>query len=94
MTIDLPGFGQSERRNSLMSPKAMGEFIVRLADAFDLERPHVVGPDVGTAASLFAAAQNPDRLRSLTIGTGGTAYPLQLGGELKEWVEAPSVNLD
>jgi len=28
VAIDLPGFGQSERRNSLMSPKAMGEFIV------------------------------------------------------------------
>jgi len=44
VAIDLPGFGQSERRNSLMSPKAMGEFIVLLADAFGLERPHVVGP--------------------------------------------------
>ena len=91
VAIDLPGFGQSERRNSLMSPKAMGEFIVLLADAFGLERPHVVGPDVGTAASLFAAGLHPDRLRSLTIGTGGAAYPLQLGGELKEWVEAPSL---
>jgi pimeloyl-ACP methyl ester carboxylesterase len=32
VAIDLPGFGQSERRDSLMSPKSMGEFIVRLAD--------------------------------------------------------------
>jgi len=91
VAIDLPGFGQSERRNSLMSPKAMGEFIVLLADAFGLERPHVVGPDIGTAASLFAAALNQDRYCSLTIGTGGSAYPLQLGGVLKEWVEAPSL---
>ena len=36
--FDLPGFGQSERRNSLMSPKAMGEFIVRIADAFGPKR--------------------------------------------------------
>src|SRR5262245_36400934 len=47
LAIDLPGFGQSERRDSLLSPRAMGEFIVRIADAFDLERPHLVGPDVG-----------------------------------------------
>ena len=26
VAMDLPGFGQSERRDSLMSPKAMGEF--------------------------------------------------------------------
>jgi pimeloyl-ACP methyl ester carboxylesterase len=91
VAIDLPGFGQSERRNSLMSPRAMGEFLVRVADAFGLEQPHVVGPDVGTAASLFAAALHPGRFWSLVVGTGGTAVPLQLGDPLKEWVEAPSL---
>ena len=91
VAVDLPGFGQSERLNSLMAPREMGEFVVRLADAFGLERPHLVGPDVGTAASLFAAANNPGRFRSLAIGTGGAAVPLQLGGVLKEWVEAPSL---
>lgn len=91
VAIDLPGFGQSERRDALMSPKAMGEFVVRVADAFGLEQPHVVGPDVGTGASLFAAALYPGRLRSLVVGTGGAAVPLQLGGVLKEWVEAPSL---
>jgi pimeloyl-ACP methyl ester carboxylesterase len=91
VAIDLPGFGQSERRNSLMSPKAMGEFVVRVADAFGLDQPHVVGPDVGTGASLFAAALNPGRFRSLVVGTGGTAVPLRLGDPLKEWVEAPSL---
>ena len=91
VAIDLPGFGQSERRDDLMSPRAMGEFVVRLADSFGLEQPHVVGPDVGTAASLFAAALFPGRLRSLVVGTGGAAFPLQLGGALKEWVEAPDL---
>ena len=91
VAIDLPGFGQSERRDSLMSPRAMGEFLIRAADAFGLEQPHLVGPDVGTAASLFAAALHPNRFRSLVVGTGGTAVPLQLGNPLKEWVEAPSL---
>ncbi len=91
IAIDLPGFGQSERRDSLMAPKAMGEFMVQLTDAFGLDRPHVVAPDVGTAASLFATAQYPTRFQSLVIGTGGAAVPLQLGGVLKEWVEAPSL---
>ena len=69
----------------------MGEFLIRVADAFGLAQPHLVGPDVGTGASLFAAALNPGRLRSLAVGTGGAAFPLQLGGVLKEWVEAPSL---
>jgi len=91
VAIDLPGFGQSERRDSLMSPRAMGEFLVRIADAFSLDQPHLVGPDVGTAASLFTAALHPGRFRSLVVGTGGTAVPIQLGDPLKEWVEAPSL---
>ncbi len=91
VAIDLPGFGQSERRNDLMSPRAMGEFLARVADAFGLEQPHVVGPDVGTGAALFAAGLNPGRFRSLVVGTGGAAFPLQLGDPLKEWVEAPSL---
>jgi pimeloyl-ACP methyl ester carboxylesterase len=91
VAIDLPGFGRSERRDTLMSPRAMSEFIVRAADAFGLEQPHVVGPDIGTSAALFAAAAHPDRFVSLTVGTGGAAVPLQLGGSLEEWVFAPDL---
>jgi pimeloyl-ACP methyl ester carboxylesterase len=91
VAIDLPGFGRSERRDALMSPRAMGEFVVRAADAFGLENPHVIGPDIGTGASLFAAAGNPGRLRSLVVGSGGSAFPLQLRGVLHEWVVAPSL---
>ena len=68
VAIDLPGFGRSQRRDALLSPRAMGEFVILVADTFGLDKPHVVGPDVGTAASLFAAAMNPDRLRSLVDG--------------------------
>jgi len=88
VVIDLPGFGHSQRDDALMSPRAMGEFVLRAADAFGLARPHVIGPDICTAASLFAAAAQPGRLRSLVVGSGGAAVPLQLGGPLKDWVEA------
>jgi len=89
VAVDLPGFGHSQRDDALLSMPAMGEFIIRLADAFGLEHPHVVGPDVGTGAGLFAAARYPERLRSLVVGTAAAAVPLQLGPPLKDWVEAP-----
>ena len=88
VAIDLPGFGHSERRNELLSPRAMGEFVLRIADSFELENPHAVGPDTGTGALLFAAAMQPERLRSLVVGSGAAAFPLKLGGPLKEWIEA------
>jgi pimeloyl-ACP methyl ester carboxylesterase len=92
VAIDLPGFGHSQREDALLSPRAMGDFIVRVADAFGLDNPHVVGPDIATAAALFAAAGHPGRLRSLVVGSGGTAVPLQLGSQLKDWVEAPDLD--
>jgi pimeloyl-ACP methyl ester carboxylesterase len=92
VAIDLPGFGHSQRRDALLSPRAMGEFVIRAADAFGLEHPHVVGPDIGTAAALFAAAAHPGRLRSLVVGSGGAAVPLQLGSRLKDWVETPDLD--
>lgn len=86
IAVDLPGFGHSELREDLMSPSAMGEFIVRIADEFGLTKPHVVGPDIGTSAALFAAAANPDRFRSVVIGSGGALVPTDLGSPLHEWV--------
>ena len=91
VAIDLPGFGHSQRRDALLSPRAMGEFVIRVADTFGLENPHVVAPDVGTSAVLFASASHPGRLRSLVVGSGGTAFPLQLGGPLSDWIEAPDL---
>jgi pimeloyl-ACP methyl ester carboxylesterase len=92
VAIDLPGFGHSQRRDALLSPRAMADFVVRVADVFGLENPHAIGPDIGTAALLFAAESHPERLRSLVVGSGGAAFPLQLGGRLKEWVEAPDLD--
>jgi pimeloyl-ACP methyl ester carboxylesterase len=84
--VDLPGFGASEGRADLFSPRAMGEFLARLIAEADLGRPHIVGPDVGTAAALFAAAAHPQRIASVIVGTGGAAVPLELGEPLRSWV--------
>ena len=73
--VDLPGFGASERREDLLSPRAMGEFLAQLIAEADLGRPHIVGPDVGTSAALFAAAAHPERIASVIVGTGGDRDP-------------------
>jgi pimeloyl-ACP methyl ester carboxylesterase len=80
--VDLPGFGASERREDLLSPRAMGGFLAQLIDEADLGTPHIVAPDVGAAAALFAAAAYPERMATVTVGTGGAAVPIQLGEPL------------
>jgi pimeloyl-ACP methyl ester carboxylesterase len=84
VALDLPGFGHSQRRDELLSPRTMAEFVVRAADAFHLDRPHVVGPGVVTAAALFAAAGHPGRLRSLVVGSGPAAVPPEPDGSLPD----------
>jgi pimeloyl-ACP methyl ester carboxylesterase len=90
--IDLPGFGASEARDDLFSPRAMGEFLATLIAEADLSTPHLVAPDVGTSAALFAAAAHPERIASVIVGTGGAAIPLDLGEPLKSWVLDPDVD--
>jgi pimeloyl-ACP methyl ester carboxylesterase len=90
--VDLPGFGASERRDDLLSPRAMGGFLARLVAEADLGTPHIVAPDVGTSAALFAAAAHQERIASVIVGTGGAAVPLQLGEPLKSWVFDPDLD--
>jgi pimeloyl-ACP methyl ester carboxylesterase len=90
--VDLPGFGGSERRDDLMSPRAMGEFLARLIAEADLGKPHIVAPDVGTSAALFAAAAHPERIASVIVGSGGAAVPLQLGEPLRSRVLDPDLD--
>lgn len=92
LAVDLPGFGRSERRAELLTPQAMGEFIISLLDDWGIEHPHLVCPDVGTAASLFAAANHPGRIRSLVVGTGAATYPLEVTGLLKDIIDAPNTD--
>jgi pimeloyl-ACP methyl ester carboxylesterase len=92
VAIDLPGFGRSERQLDLLSPPAMGAFLLQLVKEWDLGPVHFVAPDVGTSAALWAAANDPGLVRSLAIGGGAMAVPLQLGGALKEIIEAPDLD--
>jgi pimeloyl-ACP methyl ester carboxylesterase len=87
--VDLPGFGASERRDSLLAPREMGEFLARLVARAGIGRPHIVAPDVGTAAALFAAADHPGLFASVTVGAGGTKVPIQLGEPLASWALDP-----
>jgi pimeloyl-ACP methyl ester carboxylesterase len=93
VAIDLPGFGHSDGRPELIALDTSGAFLARLIDEWGLGAPHVVGPDVGTAAALFLAARAPARVTSLTVGGGAVRFPIDAGGALKDIIEAPSLDV-
>ncbi len=90
IAVDLPAFGLSESRPYVRAPEPMGNFVIRMIEAFGLVRPHVVAPDVGTPACLFAAATHPGIFKSLVIGSGATDHT-DLAGILDQIVNAPSL---
>lgn len=72
IAVDLPGFGHSESRPNVMSPQAMGDFVVRLLNHFQMDRVHAIAPDVGALAVLFAASKNPNLFESIALGSAAT----------------------
>ena len=90
IAVDPPAFGLSESQPYVRAPEPMGNFVVRIIEAFGLTKPHVVAPDVGTPACLFAAANHPGVFKSLVIGSGATNH-LDIAGALDQVVNAPSL---
>jgi pimeloyl-ACP methyl ester carboxylesterase len=94
VAIDMPGFGHSDQsREDLIAPDRSGAFLADLIEEWGLGAPHIVGPDVGTAAALFLAARAPERITSLTVGGGAVQFPIEAGGALKDVIEAPSLDV-
>ena len=79
IAIDLPGYGHSEGRPDVMSPRKMGAFLVKVIARLNLERVHAVGPDVGALTRLFAAADHPGVFVSLAVGGGAVRVDLAAG---------------
>ena len=93
VAIDLPGFGHSDGRPELIAPDTAGAFLAQLIDEWGLGAPHIIGPDVGTAAALFLAARTPELVASLTIGGGAVRVPLDTSGALQQTIEAPDLDI-
>lgn len=65
---DLLGYGKSERPlNADTSVAGQEAVLMELLDEWDLERPHIVGHDIGGAIALRFALENPRRVASVTV---------------------------
>jgi pimeloyl-ACP methyl ester carboxylesterase len=75
--VDLPGFRPIGRSSGARVSAGDGRFLAQLVAKADLGTPHIVAPDVGTSAALFAAAEHPERFASVIVGTRGAAVSLK-----------------
>ncbi|HEV2038313.1 MAG TPA: alpha/beta hydrolase [Candidatus Eremiobacteraceae bacterium] len=94
VAIDLPGFGRSEGRPDVMTPQSMGDFLIKVVSTFSelsMQRPHAIGPDVGTSTMLCAAAKDKEIFSSLIVGAGAM-HEKYTDGALKAIIEAPDTS--
>ena len=78
ISLDLNGFGFTERPESkeAYTRFAQGELVLRVADALELERFHLVGHSYGGAVGAALAVRSPERILSLTLlNAAGPIYP-------------------
>ena len=89
LAVDLPGFGLSQSRPEVMAPEAMGNFLMSILKSLGISRTHVVAPDVGTLAVLFAASKESASFESLVLGGGALRVDLA-AGSLKDLILSPA----
>ncbi|MFJ6001641.1 alpha/beta fold hydrolase [Arthrobacter sp. NPDC092385] len=68
ISVDLPGFGLSERTEGRYSMESMARFVLAALDTLGEHRPlHVVGNSLGGAVAMKISALEPQRVRSLVL---------------------------
>ncbi|RJT78096.1 alpha/beta fold hydrolase [Arthrobacter cheniae] len=68
ISVDLPGFGLSERTEGRYSLESMARFVIAALDILGEHRPlHVVGNSLGGAIAMKISALEPQRVRSLVL---------------------------
>ncbi len=71
IVVDPQGFGFSGGPNWVdYSPQGMAQFLLRLMDHQEIAKAHIAGFDLGAAAALRFAYDNPDRVHSVIVGAG------------------------
>ncbi|WP_434992417.1 alpha/beta fold hydrolase [Arthrobacter sp. Ld5] len=68
ISVDLPGFGLSERTAGRYSMDSLARFVIAALDVLGEHRPlHVVGNSLGGAVAMKISALEPQRVRSLVL---------------------------
>jgi len=75
--IDLPGYGQSDFRDSEEGPFTIaGQAVVELVEHLDAGKANLVGNSLGGAASLRAAMARPELFNRLVLMGPGGSLPM------------------
>ena len=80
IAFDWPGMGYSEAWPGGATPQLMANRLVTIFDELQIDRPTIVGMDMGGQPALAFAAQHPDRIERLVVMNS-----LVFGDERTSW---------
>ena len=83
IAADLPGFGDSDKPVGRYDAPFMANRVLRLLDALELDRPHLLGHSLGGRVALEVAFRCPDRVDGLILMTPSLAWLRQ-----RPWAKA------
>jgi|SRR5579863_569936 len=83
---DLRGRGDSDKPERGYSVEIHADDLVKLIDAWGLERPVVLGHSLGGYVALYFAAYYPDKLSKLILVDAGAAPPWKTANERPAWL--------
>ncbi len=75
-SLDLPGFGLSDKREGDYSPEALAEVLAAVMDARGITRTDVVAHSWGSSVALALALAHPKRVRRIVL-TGAFVFSEQ-----------------
>lgn len=76
--VDLPGFGLTgPEPNRNYSIERYAEFVLAVADHYQLDQFHLAGNSLGGRIAWYTAALNPQRVQRLVLVDASGGYPLQ-----------------
>lgn len=85
VAVDLPNHGHSQAARHVTTVSQQGAFLGQILDHFELENPHLIGPDVGAPTALWYMVNTPGRIKSATVGDAGCAGPID-GQPIFRWL--------
>ncbi|WP_035768732.1 alpha/beta fold hydrolase [Arthrobacter castelli] len=94
LSLDLPGFGLSERTGGAYSLRSLARFILNALDTIGEDRPvHLMGNSLGGAIAMKISTIAPERVRTLVLAnSAGFGHEIPLGlrvlglGPLGPWL--------
>lgn len=67
ISIDLPGFGQSQKPGEVWGTRDYAEFLKSFMDTLGIEKATLIGHSFGGRISIYFAAHQPDRIKKMVL---------------------------